>query len=99
MILSGGVADAVEGNQGYGMGRWLDVSGVVFRARRVHLRERAADHQGRGARTRDGPAATGGRQQAIGVVQRDGEGLAGGVARSEERRVGKECRSRWSPYH
>src|SRR2546426_11179836 len=27
--------------------------------------------------------------------------LAGGAAaqRSEERRVGKECRSRWSPYH
>ena len=23
----------------------------------------------------------------------------GGVTRSEERRVGKECRSRWSPYH
>ena len=22
-----------------------------------------------------------------------------GKARSEERRVGKECRSRWSPYH
>src|SRR2546427_775671 len=22
-----------------------------------------------------------------------------GFARSEERRVGKECRSRWSPYH
>ena len=21
------------------------------------------------------------------------------IARSEERRVGKECRSRWSPYH
>src|SRR2546430_10191644 len=30
------------------------------------------------------------------------EGNAGGrlhVDRSEERRVGKECRSRWSPYH
>src|SRR3989442_15797597 len=26
-------------------------------------------------------------------------GGGGGVARSEERRVGKECRSRWSPYH
>ena len=27
-------------------------------------------------------------------------GLAGVlVTRSEERRVGKECRSRWSPYH
>src|SRR5260370_40316414 len=25
--------------------------------------------------------------------------LAKGEARSEERRVGKECRSRWSPYH
>jgi len=23
----------------------------------------------------------------------------GEVPRSEERRVGKECRSRWSPYH
>src|SRR3712207_9288216 len=23
----------------------------------------------------------------------------GGEVRSEERRVGKECRSRWSPYH
>ena len=28
---------------------------------------------------------------------RDGERLK--RARSEERRVGKECRSRWSPYH
>src|SRR2546427_9943045 len=25
--------------------------------------------------------------------------IAGKVYRSEERRVGKECRSRWSPYH
>ena len=25
--------------------------------------------------------------------------LAESFARSEERRVGKECRSRWSPYH
>src|SRR5256885_11881132 len=25
--------------------------------------------------------------------------LAAAPARSEERRVGKECRSRWSPYH
>jgi len=26
-------------------------------------------------------------------------GMTGGQMRSEERRVGKECRSRWSPYH
>src|SRR2546427_8504893 len=25
--------------------------------------------------------------------------VGGGSIRSEERRVGKECRSRWSPYH
>jgi len=25
--------------------------------------------------------------------------LSGSLNRSEERRVGKECRSRWSPYH
>src|SRR2546426_2012778 len=29
----------------------------------------------------------------------EGLGLWGGPSRSEERRVGKECRSRWSPYH
>ena len=27
------------------------------------------------------------------------EALVAQVERSEERRVGKECRSRWSPYH
>ena len=29
----------------------------------------------------------------------DYTGFALGCPRSEERRVGKECRSRWSPYH
>ena len=27
------------------------------------------------------------------------EGILACLTRSEERRVGKECRSRWSPYH
>ena len=27
------------------------------------------------------------------------EAIPLGLQRSEERRVGKECRSRWSPYH
>src|SRR2546422_3879633 len=31
--------------------------------------------------------------------QEGAELLGGRVVRSEERRVGKECRSRWSPYH
>ena len=33
------------------------------------------------------------------VVVVDGEAMTDSVFRSEERRVGKECRSRWSPYH
>ena len=34
------------------------------------------------------------------VVLTDGKaGTIDHVFRSEERRVGKECRSRWSPYH
>src|SRR2546425_10473276 len=44
------------------------------------------------------------------TLEADTEGLGGaldivhlrgnpGIGRSEERRVGKECRSRWSPYH
>ena len=33
------------------------------------------------------------------AMYRDRVGALSIVARSEERRVGKECRSRWSPYH
>ena len=29
----------------------------------------------------------------------EGNAVAQANTRSEERRVGKECRSRWSPYH
>src|ERR1017187_10225188 len=36
----------------------------------------------------------------VAVDQRHpGSTFDGGGRRSEERRVGKECRSRWSPYH
>ena len=31
--------------------------------------------------------------------QRGNQNMLSSIARSEERRVGKECRSRWSPYH
>ena len=41
--------------------------------------------------------------QRLGTKRADGQFvLAGNILvrqRSEERRVGKECRSRWSPYH
>ena len=54
----------------------------------------------------DGSVSLSGMKHNIGLYNRTG--LAGyvvlgstgeSVLRSEERRVGKECRSRWSPYH
>src|ERR1039458_3365524 len=33
------------------------------------------------------------------TVANQPEGVTNFIKRSEERRVGKECRSRWSPYH
>src|SRR2546422_10817826 len=33
------------------------------------------------------------------MFQRFADGRTALASRSEERRVGKECRSRWSPYH
>src|SRR6478609_11336677 len=70
---------------------------VFFSSRRRHTREASdwssdvcsSDLKGHGA----------GREVLMGPSsERDGGGF--GIAqRSEERRVGKECRSRWSPYH
>src|SRR2546425_4828223 len=42
--------------------------------------------------------ANGGYDAAFGGARRDEE-KSRAKERSEERRVGKECRSRWSPYH
>src|SRR5689334_24043578 len=33
------------------------------------------------------------------VIAKRGKEMVDAASRSEERRVGKECRSRWSPYH
>ena len=33
------------------------------------------------------------------ITNSEGARTTPSVVRSEERRVGKECRSRWSPYH
>mgnify|MGYP006992677685 CR=1 FL=1 len=38
-------------------------------------------------------------EQIFDLSQNNPMGVDLSVARSEERRVGKECRSRWSPYH
>src|SRR5256885_9494122 len=75
----------------------------IYRARRVADRQRDPGGQPRGAR-RDVEAA---RDDRVGVTppyRIETERLVIRCydpedARSEERRVGKECRSRWAPYH
>ena len=45
---------------------------------------------------------TGGKQYCVEegkVITIEKLDVEAGAERSEERRVGKECRSRWSPYH
>ena len=39
------------------------------------------------------------RMSAVKIITADTYDDEGYPIRSEERRVGKECRSRWSPYH
>ena len=39
------------------------------------------------------------RVRTLPIIKNKESALRMEVKRSEERRVGKECRSRWSPYH
>src|ERR1051326_9552010 len=76
-----------------------------LRSRFVILRERAVevgdDVSGAAEGAIPDGAANVGEVRNIQLVRKIGRRIAIGtrVVRSEERRVGKECRSRWSPYH
>src|SRR2546430_15656905 len=75
--------------------RDLTVTGVQTCALPISLR-REKSSQARAPRPTTsalfGGRLFGGQERGIAARSR-------GVDRSEERRVGKECRSRWSPYH
>src|SRR5258705_490024 len=82
-------------------GRFASAGGERAPAGRVNLTRRQ-----RRPRTRRGvereARAVARRRLVAGVVGHRGrhrDGVVNVVKRSEERRVGKECRSRWSPYH
>src|SRR5256886_8477060 len=64
----------------------------IFAVAAPDTNARIAAHR-RGARTRAR------RQSAAGAIDPRAAPPSIGPQRSEERRVGKECRSRWSPYH
>ena len=55
----------------------------------------SVDYESRGARWGHLQALrwASARRERVWIIEDDA------LARSEERRVGKECRSRWSPYH
>ena len=81
-------------------------SNVGKRQKRRQASEHEAEYKRPAGRSREGRVWAGrgvlchaGFPSLIGAVER--QGVAGEVddIRSEERRVGKECRSRWSPYH
>src|SRR3712207_7203316 len=85
--------------------RDIGVTGVqtcalpIYSARPRRQRRRPPGHGRRPERRRVvPPEPRGGRRRGPATTLR-GAGLPGRPGRSEERRVGKECRSRWSPYH
>src|SRR5260221_5516811 len=72
----------------------ISSNGGAFRERCVI---RAVDRRGSRGWRRAPPAERAWRR-AVGILRRR-RALRPRDGRSEERRVGKECRSRWSPYH
>src|SRR2546430_10419879 len=65
--------------------------------------QRTAELRGRFLRLYPAGLPTGRNEALSGALSSPRLGIPGGgmdpLGRSEERRVGKECRSRWSPYH
>src|SRR2546427_9973237 len=88
--VMGGEASAVSGStvDVFLEAAWFNPSAVAGRARRFALSSDAAFRFERGMDFAATPEAI---ERATQLIL--------DVCRSEERRVGKECRSRWSPYH
>ena len=72
----------------------LDISASALSAERLRM-DVTAENLANAQSTR---TAAGGPYRRKEVVT-EATGDSGFAGRSEERRVGKECRSRWSPYH
>src|SRR3712207_9433636 len=77
----------VRNDVGYGGMRWITVGPAGQPGTSIVLHPPAVD-----------PGIPADERRTITEMMAKGT-YAGIVLRSEERRVGKECRSRWSPYH
>ena len=73
-----------------------DISEAVEQLIKSHQLEVVREYVGHGIgqQLHEEPSVPNYKMDSKGPVLRPGM-----VIRSEERRVGKECRSRWSPYH
>ena len=95
IIIEGGTINAVGGYQAAGIGGTIGESGgnITITGGTVNATGGyyAAGIGGGSIGNVDSITISGGTVTATGGKD--------GAARSEERRVGKECRSRWSPYH
>src|SRR2546430_2181540 len=74
-------------------------AGTVLAAGATRMQARESLEQARAVRGAKAHAAVAHRQLHLAVERARAERDAAAAERSEERRVGKECRSRWSPYH
>ena len=92
-VLSGEVAFTLYDTYGFP----LDLTELILRENGMTVDVTEFDSEMKKQKERARNAAT--VETDDWVVVSDGDSLFVGRSRSEERRVGKECRSRWSPYH
>ena len=84
---------------GYPGGAVLPIYDEIFKEKKIkHILVR---HEQAAVHAAEGYARSTGKPGVVLVTSGPGatNAVTGMTDRSEERRVGKECRSRWSPYH
>src|SRR6266480_3163913 len=87
---------------GYELSRAAALAAFFFSSRRRHTRltcDWSSDVCSSDLAMARGAGRLHGQTSLAGWLYTVGVRFARRAARSEERRVGKECRSRWSPYH
>src|SRR3712207_9331832 len=89
--VPGGVTVTLDGNTVRVKGPKGELSRTVPAEMRLKLEN--------GTLTVERPSDEPGHRALHGLTRTLVANMVDGVTRSEERRVGKECRSRWSPYH
>src|SRR3989441_12402083 len=97
-IVAGKIAEGIDWHLGFacaGVGMTLGL--IQYVAGRSRLQPALDRLAARPKPATESPGLAPGVSQG-GVTAEDWKRMAA-VVRSEERRVGKECRSRWSPYH